>query len=325
MKRIVFGLFTFIFSFILINNVNANTLVIDKSTDSKRNEIYNYFYNNSNNLLDFNNKLSSLLSNCHTISDFESYNKLYFITNSEIIQVLLLSKDLNLNSFKLNKNNYFTSSFNFSVSLSIHYDFESKSITSSCNSMLKVFDSSEIKFLSSNFYIFYSDVPITIDYTGSPYDSVNYFGNLITDNVIFYKDVIGGSKMPIYYTVKFNIPNGASLELKDSKGNIINSSSNNTFSLESGNYTYSVSKSDLYISKENIELVVNKNMEINVELESKLNLTNYSNIFSKFYGYLGSVVPIVFGIEKPFFLIVLGVAIVIIIVLLIKKILKGRF
>lgn len=325
MKKIVFGLFTFIFSFILINNVNADTLVIDKSTDSKRNEIYNYFYNNSNNLLDFNNKLSSLLSNCSLISDFESYNKLYFITNSEILQVLLLSKDLNLNSFKLNKNNYFTSSFNFSVSLSIHYDFESKSITSSCNSMLKVFNSSEIKFLSSNFYIFYSDIPITIDYTGSSYDSVNYFGNLITDNVIFYKDVIGGSKMPIYYTVKFNIPNGASLELKDSKGNIINSSSNNTFSLESGNYTYSVSKSDLYISKENIELVVNKDMVINVELESKLNLTNYSNIFSKFYGYLGSVVPIVFGIEKPFFLIVLGVAIVIIIVLLIKKILKGRF
>ena len=266
MKKIVFGLFTFIFSFILINNVNADTLVIDKSTDSKRNEIYNYFYNNSNNLLDFNNKLSSLLSNCSLISDFESYNKLYFITNSEILQVLLLSKDLNLNSFKLNKNNYFTSSFNFSVSLSIHYDFESKSITSSCNSMLKVFNSSEIKFLSSNFYIFYSDIPITIDYTGSSYDSVNYFGNLITDNVIFYKDVIGGSKMPIYYTVKFNIPNGASLELKDSKGNIINFSSNNTFSLESGNYTYSVSKSDLYISKENIELVVNKDMVINVEL-----------------------------------------------------------
>ena len=325
MKKIVFGLFTFIFSFILINNVNANTLVIDKSTDSKRNEIYNYFYNNSNNLLDFNNKLSSLLSNCGIISDFESYNKLYFITNSNLIQVLLLSKDLNLNSFKLNKNNYFTSDFNFSISLSIHYDFDSKSFDSACNSMLKSFNSYEIKFLSSNFYIFYSDVPITIDYTGSPYDSVNYFGNLITDNVIFYKDVIGGSKMPIYYTVKFNIPNGASLELKDSKGNIINSSSNNTFSLESGNYTYSVTKSDLYISKENIELVVNKDMEINVELESKLNLTNYSNIFSKFYGYLGSVVPIVFGIEKPFFLIVLGVSVVIIIVLLIKKLLKGRF
>lgn len=325
MKKIVFGLFTFIFSFILINNVNANTLVIDKSTDSKRNEIYNYFYNNSNNLLDFNNKLSSLLSNCGIISDFESYNKLYFITNSNLIQVLLLSKDLNLNSFKLNKNNYFTSDFNFSISLSILYDFDSKSFDSACNSMLKSFNSYEIKFLSSNFYIFYSDVPITIDYTGSPYDSVNYFGNLITDNVIFYKDVIGGSKMPIYYTVKFNIPNGASLELKDSKGNIINSSSNNTFSLESGNYTYSVRKSDLYISKENIELIVNKDMEINVELESKLNLTNYSNIFSKFYSYLGSVVPIMFGIEKPFFLIVLGVAIVIIIVLLIKKILKGRF
>lgn len=327
MKKIVFGLFTFIFSFILINNVNANTLVIDKSTDSKRNEIYNYFYNNSNNLLDFNNKLSSLLSSCSIISDFESYNKLYFIIDSDKIQVLLLSKDLNLNSFKLNKNNYFTSSFNFSISLIINYDFESKSFifTSSCNSMLKVFNSSEIKFLSSNFYIFYSDVPITIDYTGSSYDSVNYFGNLITDNVIFYKDVIGGSKMPIYYTVKFNIPNGAILQLKDSKGNIINSSSNNTFSLESGNYTYSVTKSDLYISKENIELVVNKDMEINVELESKLNLTNYSNIFSKFYGYLGSVVPIVFGIEKPFFLIVLGVSVVIIIVLLIKKLLKGRF
>lgn len=325
MKKIVFGLFTFIFSFILINNVNADTLIIDKSTDSKRNEIYNYFYNNSNNLLDFNNKLSSLLSNCYIISDFESYNKLYFITNSNIIQVLLLSKDLNLNSFKLNKNNYFTSDFNFSISLSISYDFESKSFDSSCNSILKSFNSYETKFLSSNFYIFYSDVPITIDYTGSSYDSVNYFGNLITDNVIFYKDVIGGSKMPIYYTVKFNIPNGASLELKDSKGNIINSSSNNTFSLESGNYTYSVRKSDLYISKENIELIVNKDMEINVELESKLNLTNYSNVFSKFYGYLGSVVPIMFGIEKPFFLIVLGVSVVIIIVLLIKKLLKGRF
>ena len=325
MKKIVFGLFTFIFSFILINNVNADTLVIDKSTDSKRNEIYNYFYNNSNNLLDFNNKLSSLLSNCYTISDFESYNKLYFITNSNIIQVLLLSKDLNLNSFKLNKNNYFTSDFNFSISLSIPYDFESKSFNSSCNSILKSFNSYETKFLSSNFYIFYSDVPITIDYTGSPYDSVNYFGNLITDNVIFYKDIIGGSKMPIYYTVKFNIPNGASLELKDSKGNIISSSGNNTFSLESGNYTYSVTKSDLYISKENIELIVNKDIEINVELESKLNLTNYSNIFNKFYSYLGSVVPIMFGIEKPFFLIVLGVSVVIIIVLLIKKFLKGRF
>lgn len=325
MKKIVFGLFTFIFSFILINNVNADTLVIDKSADSKRNEIYNYFYNNSNNLLDFNDKLSSLLSNCYIISDFESYNKLYFITNSNIIQVLLLSKDLNLNSFKLNKNNYFTSDFNFSISLSIPYDFESKSFDSSCNSILKSFNSYETKFLSSNFYIFYSDVPITIDYTGSSYDSVNYFGNLITDNVIFYKDVIGGSKMPIYYTVKFNIPNGASLELKDSKGNIINSSSNNTFSLESGNYTYSVTKSDLYISKENIELIVNKDMEINVELESKLNLTNYSNIFSKFYSYLGSVVPIMFGIEKPFFLIVLGVSVVLIIVLLIIKLLKGRF
>ena len=325
MKKIVFGLFTFIFSFILINNVNADTLVIDKSTDSKRNEIYNYLYNNSNNLLDFNNKLSSLLSNCYIIPDFESYNKLYFITNSNIIQVLLLSKDLNLNSFKLNKNNYFTSDFNFSISLSIPYDFESKSFTSSCNSILKSFNSYETKFLSSNFYIFYSDVPITIDYTGSSYDSVNYFGNLITDNVIFYKDVIGGSKVPIYYTVKFNIPTGATLELKDSKGNVINSSSNNTFSLESGNYYYSVRKSDLYISKENIEFVVNKDMEIDVELESKLNLTNYSNIFSKFYSYLGSVVPIIFGIEKPFLLIVLGVSIVIIIVLLIKKFLKGRF
>lgn len=347
MKKIIFGLFTFIFSFILINNVNAETKVIDRSTDTNFNEVYDYYYNNSEHLTDLNNQVSTLMSSCGH-SDIYNSNKKFItveyssVTSSYIFRYYLVNNDYVFRSFKWdryssyndydfivpksydNNNNVVYMSYDYSFNL--FYDFETKKITStSCNGGWFSTSGSTRMYLSNNAPFIYSDVPITIDYTGSPYDSVNYFGNLITDNVIFYKDVIGGSKMPIYYTVKFNIPNGASLELKNSKGNIVSSSSDNTFSLESGKYTYSVTKSNLYISKENIELVVNEDMEINVELESKLNLTNYSNIFSKFYSYLGSVVPIMFGIEKPFFLIVLGVSMVIIIVLLIKKLLKGRF
>ena len=282
-KRKIIVLLFSLFSFILINNVNALKL----------------------------NDGSELLSNDLSAERFEKFvsekgfDYWKSLLNSDYFAVII-------NSF----NNIYQNGALYLISSSVDYNSLVDNYYFKCDSECFIY---KIPF---SYISTHDNIDLNAFNFTNIFSSFNLYKFNSTTDFLFTSNYGNITK---FYTVKFNIPNGASLELKDSKGNIINSSSNNTFSLESGNYTYSVRKSDLYISKENIELVVNKDIEINVELESKLNLTNYSNIFSKFYGYLGSVVPIVFGIEKPFFLIVLGVSVVIIIVLLIKKLLKGRF
>lgn len=300
MKKIVFGLFTFIFSFILVSNVNALKL----------------------------NDGSELLSNDLSANRFEKFvsekgfDYWKSLLNSDYFAVII-------NSF----NNIYQNGALYLISSSVDYNSLVNNYVFKCDSDCFIYKI-PFSYISTHDNIDLNDFNVSTDVrynTEFNLDSLNFTNIFSSFNLYKFNSTTdflftsNYGNITKFYTVKFNIPNGATIELKDSKGNIINSSSSNTFFLESGNYTYSVTKSDLYISKENIELIVNKDMEINVELESKLNLTNYSNIFSKFYGYLGLVVPIMFGIEKPFFLIVLGVAIVIIIVLLIKKILKGRF
>lgn len=300
MKKFIFGLFTFIFSFILINNVNALKL----------------------------NDGSELLSNDLSAEHFEKFvsekgfDYWKSLLNSDYFAIII-------NSF----NNVYRDGALYLISSSVDYNSLVNNYIFKCDSDCFIY---KIPFsyinthdnIDLNDFNFSTNVNYNTEFNLNDFNFTNIFSSFnlykfnSTTDFLFTSNYGNITK---FYTVKFNIPNGASLELKDSKGNIVSSSGNNTFSLESGKYTYSVTKSNLYISKENIELVVNEDMEINVELESKLILTNYSNIFSKFYSYLGSVVPILFGIEKPFFLIVLGVAIVIIIVLLIKKLLKGRF
>lgn len=299
-KRKIIVLLLSLFSFILINNVNALKL----------------------------NDGSELLSNDLSAERFEKFvsekgfDYWKSLLNSDYFAVII-------NSF----NNSYINGALYLISSSVDYNSLVNDYVFKCDSDCFIY---KIPFsyinthdnIDLNDFNVSTDVRYNTEFDLNAFNFTNIFSSFnlykfnSTTDFLFTSNYGNITK---FYTVKFNIPDGASLELKDSKGNIISSSGNNTFSLESGNYTYSVIKSDLYISKENIELIVNKDMEINVELESKLNLTNYSNIFSKFYNYLGSVVSIIFGIEKPFFLIVLGVSVVIIIVLLIKKLLKGRF
>ncbi len=332
MKKYLFLIFGFMFSFLLINSVNAETMVIDyNSNHTNFEDSYKFLYNNFDYL---NSKiLDKISSNSAVLDKYNNSKKIIYLkysSSSLYIYIHFFEDSYNFPIFSYQKISSVSSYYYYLVN--INHTGYMLGIFSFDNKDFGYFDYSNYNYLggwngitlSSSFGFLYSDFVLNIDYTDSPYDSINYFGNLIQDNILFYKDVYGGSKVPILYNIKFNIPSGSTFILKDSLGNVINPFEENIYSLESGKYYYSVYK-DLFIPLEDIELIVNEDKVIDVSLESRLNFSSYNNSFSSFYSYIGSLVPIMFNIENPFFLILLGIVIIFSLFLIIKKILKGRF
>lgn len=135
-----------------------------------------------------------------------------------------------------------------------------------------------------------------------------------------FDETIGVTKE---HKVTFNIPDGATLVVKDIEGNIIESSDENTFSLKSGQYSYTVTKST-YFAKENILFDVTEDMTIDVTLDSKLNTGSMQSIFTQYYNYISVLISDIFSVENPLFLFLVSFIIGFSLITLIKNLIGGR-
>lgn len=124
------------------------------------------------------------------------------------------------------------------------------------------------------------------------------------------------------YKVTFNIPEGATLVVKDLEGNIIESSSKNVFSLKTGQYTYTVTKLN-YFDKENIIFDVSEDVTIDVTLDSKLNTGSMQSIFTQYYNYISVLIGDIFAVENPLFLFLVSFIIGFSLITLIRKLIGG--
>lgn len=124
------------------------------------------------------------------------------------------------------------------------------------------------------------------------------------------------------HKVIFNIPDEATLVVKDKEGNIIESTTNNTYELKSGEYLYSVTKY-LYYPKENVLFSVDKDITIDISLESKLGTGSMQSIFTQYYNYISVLVGDMFALENPLFLFLVSFIIGFSLITLIKKLIGG--
>ncbi len=153
-------------------------------------------------------------------------------------------------------------------------------------------------------------------------DKITYVSeDLYFNDILLMKNNF--NSIPKFYSVLFNIPNGSTLIVKNSNNEVVNPLSDYNYNLESGSYSFSVSKS-LYKTY-NGSFDLSDNITIDVELDPIMDLENYSNIFSKYKNYLLYLIPNIFNLENPFFFIVFGVFILFSLFLFLLKFMKGRF
>ena len=197
-----------------------------------------------------------------------------------------------------------------------NYDNYFSCTDSLCRSLKVKYSDSSIDFTKD----YFSSVSVSV---GFDYTKVMSTFSLMKNGSTSYLFESNFNNVAYYFDVVFDIPDGSTIIVKDSKDNII-TSSNYSYSLVAGEYKYSLIN-DLYESLDDVSFIVSENMTIKPNLKSKLQTKNFDSIIEKFYINLKNMISILFDFKNPLFYFLIGILIFISILLLLKRILGGRF